>query len=189
VHAVVRRMIWVTSVVTAGPVKTASNAGGTVAVWSAQYVGPVASSASASAVLGVGHAVLRNKDGDPLATAQLASGAGESADAARWSLRLLTAPGYYQSHTAFSGNERLRRRQGPPVAILHPSEAERRSLRDGDAVERVDAQPVENSLAQQLEGEAVRMLESIAKVFGHGLNLEYKPIGGAGVRLEEFWQS
>jgi len=61
--------------------------------------------------------------------------AGESADAARWSLRLLTAPGYYQSHTAFSGNERLRRRQGPPVAILHPSEAERRSLRDGDAVE------------------------------------------------------
>ncbi|HEV2438451.1 MAG TPA: molybdopterin-dependent oxidoreductase [bacterium] len=61
--------------------------------------------------------------------------AGEAADAARWSLRLLTAPGYYQSHTAFSGNERLRRRQGPPVAILHPSEAERRSLGDGDPVE------------------------------------------------------
>ena len=51
--------------------ETASNAGGTAVVWSAQYVGPVASSASASAVLGVGQAVLRNKDGDPLATAQL----------------------------------------------------------------------------------------------------------------------
>ncbi|HEV2281952.1 MAG TPA: molybdopterin-dependent oxidoreductase [bacterium] len=61
--------------------------------------------------------------------------AAETADAVRWPLRLLTAPGYYQSHTAFSGNERLRRRQGPPVAILHPSEAERRRLRDGEAVD------------------------------------------------------
>jgi anaerobic selenocysteine-containing dehydrogenase len=61
--------------------------------------------------------------------------AAETADAARWPLRLLTAPGYYQSHTAFSGNERLRRHQGPPVAILHPSEAERRRLRDGEAVD------------------------------------------------------
>ncbi|HET7265295.1 MAG TPA: molybdopterin-dependent oxidoreductase [bacterium] len=61
--------------------------------------------------------------------------AGEAADAARWPLRLLTAPGYYQAHTAFSGNERLRRRQGPPVAILHPSDADRRKLREGDAVE------------------------------------------------------
>ena len=60
---------------------------------------------------------------------------GEAADAARWPLRLLTAPGYYQSHTAFSGNERLRKRQGPPVAILNRVEAERRSLRDGEAVE------------------------------------------------------
>lgn len=61
--------------------------------------------------------------------------AGEAADAARWPLRLLTAPGYYQSHTAFSGNERLRRHQGPPEAVLHPAEAERRGLRGGDAVE------------------------------------------------------
>ncbi len=60
--------------------ETASNAGGTAVVWSAQYVGPVASSASASAVLGVGQAVLRNKDGDPLATAQLTAGGGVSAD-------------------------------------------------------------------------------------------------------------
>ena len=59
----------------------------------------------------------------------------ETADAARWPLRLLTAPGYYQSHTAFSANERLRGRQGPPVAVLHPSEAARRTLRDGDPVE------------------------------------------------------
>jgi anaerobic selenocysteine-containing dehydrogenase len=64
--------------------------------------------------------------------------AAETADAARWPLRLLTAPGYYQSHTAFSGNERLRKRQGPPVAILHPSEAARRGLRDGEAVDLVN---------------------------------------------------
>ncbi len=61
--------------------ETASNAGGTAVVWSAQYVGPVASSASASVVLGTGQAVLRNQDGDPLATAQLSAGAGESTDA------------------------------------------------------------------------------------------------------------
>jgi hypothetical protein len=54
--------------------ETASNAGGTTVVWSAQYVGPVASSASATAVLAAGQAVLRNADGDPLATAQLSSG-------------------------------------------------------------------------------------------------------------------
>jgi hypothetical protein len=60
--------------------ETASNAGGAAVVWSAQYVGPVASSASASAVLGSGLAVLRNRNGDPLATAQLSSSAGVSAD-------------------------------------------------------------------------------------------------------------
>jgi anaerobic selenocysteine-containing dehydrogenase len=61
--------------------------------------------------------------------------ATEEQDARRWSLRLLTAPGYYQSHTAFSGNGSLRKREGPPVAILHPTEAARRKLQDGDAVE------------------------------------------------------
>jgi anaerobic selenocysteine-containing dehydrogenase len=64
-----------------------------------------------------------------------AADAAETADAARWPLRLLTAPGYHQSHTAFSGNARLRGRQGPPAAVLHPSEAERRGLGDGDPVE------------------------------------------------------
>src|SRR5581483_2057307 len=43
----------------------------------------------------------------------------------RWPLRLLTAPGYFQSHTAFSGNPALRRREGAPIAILHPHDAER----------------------------------------------------------------
>jgi hypothetical protein len=61
--------------------ETAANAGGTAVVWSAQYVGPVGSSASASAVLGTGQAVLRNKDGDPLATVKLSVSAGVSADA------------------------------------------------------------------------------------------------------------
>jgi hypothetical protein len=61
--------------------ETAANAGGTAVVWSAQYVGPVASSASASVVLGRGQAVLRNRDGDPLATAQLGAATGVSTDA------------------------------------------------------------------------------------------------------------
>jgi anaerobic selenocysteine-containing dehydrogenase len=61
--------------------------------------------------------------------------AEETALAGRWPLRLLTAPGYFQSHTAFSGNRALRRREGAPVVILHPSEAARRGLHPGDGVE------------------------------------------------------
>jgi anaerobic selenocysteine-containing dehydrogenase len=53
----------------------------------------------------------------------------------RWPLRLLTAPGYYQSHTAFAGVAVLRAREGGPVCILHPDEAARRGLRGGDRVE------------------------------------------------------
>ena len=49
----------------------------------------------------------------------------EERDAARWPLRLLTAPGYFQSHTAYSGVAFLRRREGPPCCILHPDEARR----------------------------------------------------------------
>lgn len=57
-------------------------------------------------------------------------------EAARhWPLRLLTAPGYYQSHTAFSGVASLRRRQGPPECVLHPDDAAARDVRDGDPVE------------------------------------------------------
>jgi anaerobic selenocysteine-containing dehydrogenase len=58
----------------------------------------------------------------------------EEKDAARWPLRLLTAPGYFQSHTAYSGVDFLRRREGPPSCILHPEEASRRSLTDGAPV-------------------------------------------------------
>jgi anaerobic selenocysteine-containing dehydrogenase len=56
----------------------------------------------------------------------------------RWPLRLLTAPGYFQPHTAFSGVASLRRREGVPRCVLHPAEAERRGLRDGDPVELVN---------------------------------------------------
>ena len=59
---------------------------------------------------------------------------GDADRAARWPLRLLTAPGYYQSHTAFSGVATLRRRQGAPECVLHPEAAAARGLRDGDAV-------------------------------------------------------
>lgn len=54
--------------------------------------------------------------------------------AARWPLRLLTAPGYFQSHTAFSAVEFLRRREGRPCCILHPQEALARNLADGQRV-------------------------------------------------------
>jgi anaerobic selenocysteine-containing dehydrogenase len=49
-------------------------------------------------------------------------------------LRLLTTPGYFQSHTAFSGNAFLRGREGPPYAVLHPEEAASRGLIDGQNV-------------------------------------------------------
>jgi anaerobic selenocysteine-containing dehydrogenase len=58
----------------------------------------------------------------------------ESRQAARWPLRLLTAPGYFQSHTAFSGVAFLRQREGEPSCVLHPDEAQSRQLRDGQRV-------------------------------------------------------
>lgn len=58
----------------------------------------------------------------------------EVADAARWPLRLLTAPGYFQAHTAFSGVGFLRQREGKPFCILHPKDAEARGLTDGATV-------------------------------------------------------
>jgi anaerobic selenocysteine-containing dehydrogenase len=61
--------------------------------------------------------------------------ADERALEQRWPLRLLTAPGYFQSHTAFTGNQSLRRREGAPVVILHPAEARQRGLQPGDGVE------------------------------------------------------
>ena len=58
--------------------------------------------------------------------------------AQQWPLKLLTAPGYYQSHTAFSGIASLRRKAGPPTCVLHPDEAAARGLRDGQAVTLVN---------------------------------------------------
>lgn len=55
----------------------------------------------------------------------------EVADAAKWPLRLLTAPGYFQAHTAFSGVKFLREREGQPFCVLHPTDAAKRSLKDG----------------------------------------------------------
>lgn len=58
----------------------------------------------------------------------------EVEDAKKWPLRLLTAPGYFQAHTAFSGVGFLRKREGQPFCILHPEDAARRGLKDGDQV-------------------------------------------------------
>ena len=58
----------------------------------------------------------------------------EVRDAARWPLRLLTAPSYFQSHTAFSGVDFLRKREGAPNCVVHPKEAAKRGLADGAQV-------------------------------------------------------
>ncbi|MFZ5781081.1 MAG: molybdopterin-containing oxidoreductase family protein [Pseudomonadota bacterium] len=58
----------------------------------------------------------------------------EAAEAKKWPLRLLTAPGYFQAHTAFSGVDFLRRREGKPFCVLHPQDAAARGLVQGDAV-------------------------------------------------------
>jgi anaerobic selenocysteine-containing dehydrogenase len=58
----------------------------------------------------------------------------EVRDAARWPLRLLTAPGYFQAHTAYAGVAFLRKREGQPICVLHPEDAARRSLKNGDKV-------------------------------------------------------
>jgi len=72
----------------------------------------------------------------------LPGGDGEGGEAPgagrRWPLRLLTAPGYFQSHTAFSGNRPLRTRAGAPICILHPEDAAQRGLREGDPVDLVN---------------------------------------------------
>jgi anaerobic selenocysteine-containing dehydrogenase len=56
----------------------------------------------------------------------------------RWPLQLLTTPGYFQSHTAFSGNRYLRKREGTPICVLHPDDAASRGLADGDPVDLVN---------------------------------------------------
>jgi len=52
----------------------------------------------------------------------------------RWPLRLLTAPGFFQPHSVYSGVASLRSREGPPACVLHPEEARARRLRDGQPV-------------------------------------------------------
>ena len=58
----------------------------------------------------------------------------EPATSSAYPLRLLTTPGYFQSHTAFSGVAFLREREGVPSVILHPADAAARGLRDGQVV-------------------------------------------------------
>ena len=60
-------------------------------------------------------------------------------DSAQHKLRLLTAPGYFQSHTAFSGVDFLRQREGAPFCVLHPDDAAARGLHDGQPVRLFNA--------------------------------------------------
>jgi anaerobic selenocysteine-containing dehydrogenase len=63
----------------------------------------------------------------------------EIEDSAKWPLRLLTTPGYFQSHTAFAANAFLRAREGEPSCVLHPKEAARRGLADDAKVRLFNA--------------------------------------------------
>jgi anaerobic selenocysteine-containing dehydrogenase len=60
--------------------------------------------------------------------------AEEVKDAARWPLRLLTTPGYFQPHTVYSGVAFLKKREGAPCCVLHPEEAKARGLTHGQQV-------------------------------------------------------
>ena len=59
----------------------------------------------------------------------------EAEDGTRFPLRLLTAPGYFQAHTAWAGVAVLRHRAGEPECVLHPDDASARGLRDSQTVE------------------------------------------------------
>jgi anaerobic selenocysteine-containing dehydrogenase len=50
-------------------------------------------------------------------------------------LQLVTAPGHHLHHSSFMGVASLRRREGGPWVRLHPTEAERRGIQPGQAVE------------------------------------------------------
>jgi anaerobic selenocysteine-containing dehydrogenase len=56
----------------------------------------------------------------------------------QYPLQLLTTPGYFQSHTAFSGVGFLRKREGEPCAVLHPQDAKTRGLSDGQKVRLIN---------------------------------------------------
>ena len=59
----------------------------------------------------------------------------EAEAGARFGLRLLTAPGHFQHHSAFAGVAFLQEREGEPRCLLHPLDAAARAIQDGDAVE------------------------------------------------------
>jgi anaerobic selenocysteine-containing dehydrogenase len=63
----------------------------------------------------------------------------ETREASRWPLRLLTGPGFFQPHSVYAGVASLRAREGPPVCVLHPTEARARDLRDGQRVRAANA--------------------------------------------------
>jgi anaerobic selenocysteine-containing dehydrogenase len=54
---------------------------------------------------------------------------------ADYPLRLVTAPGHHLHHSSFMGVESLRRREGGPWVRFHPSEAQKRGIQHGQAVE------------------------------------------------------
>ncbi len=58
----------------------------------------------------------------------------DAEEAARWPLRLLTAPSYFQPHTAYAAVDFLRVREGVPHCVLHPVDAAARGLSEGQKV-------------------------------------------------------
>jgi len=56
----------------------------------------------------------------------------------KWQILNHAAPGYFQAHTAYSGVAFLRQREGEPFCVLHPADASKRSLQDGQRVRLVN---------------------------------------------------
>jgi anaerobic selenocysteine-containing dehydrogenase len=65
----------------------------------------------------------------------LREGPANGAPAGRYPLQCIVPPNRFFLNSSFSQSERLRRRQGPPAAMLAPADAAARGIVDGDAVQ------------------------------------------------------
>jgi anaerobic selenocysteine-containing dehydrogenase len=89
------------------------------------HTGPVPTQFYSQAMVDAGLPGLPEWQPDPVA----------ASEGAAFSLRLLTAPGYYQHHSHFAGVGFLQQREGAPTCLLHPQDAGARDIADGDPVE------------------------------------------------------
>ncbi|HEY7294949.1 MAG TPA: molybdopterin dinucleotide binding domain-containing protein, partial [Dehalococcoidia bacterium] len=122
--------------------------------------------------------------------------APQGEDTVRWPLRLLTAPGHHQHHTAFAGVASLERKQGVPACLLHPEDAAARGIRDGDAVKLFNARGYVGLVAKvtadgQLGVAVVEGSRSRARFLAGGplnvLTSDHLSDMGAGATYQSTW--